>query len=66
MLSEQIERLGSEGQGVLLLQNDGFDRGNANRTNCVPSRAAIVKRSGQRANQFEHVVECSARGIESH
>jgi hypothetical protein len=54
-LSERIERLGSEGQRVLPLQNGGFDEGSANRTNCVLSRAAITKRSGQRENQFERV-----------
>jgi hypothetical protein len=40
--SERIERLGSEDQRVFLLQNGGFDEGNANRTNCVLSRAAIT------------------------
>jgi hypothetical protein len=54
-LSERIEWLGLESQGVFLLQNGGFAGGNGNFTNCVLSRAAITKRSGQRANQFKHV-----------
>jgi hypothetical protein len=33
---------------VLRLQNRGFDGASANRTNLVLSRAAIMKRSGQR------------------
>jgi hypothetical protein len=55
VLSEQIERLVLEGQRGFLLQNGGFEGGSANRTNLVLSRAAIMKRSGQRANQFENV-----------
>ncbi len=37
------------------LKSGGFDGGNANGTNLVLSRAAITKRSGQKANQFERV-----------
>jgi hypothetical protein len=37
------------------LKSGGGDGGNANGTNLVLPRAAITKRSGQKANQFEHV-----------
>ena len=54
-LGERIERLGLAVQRVFGLKSGGFDGGIANGTNLVLSRAAIGKRSGQKANQFKHV-----------
>jgi hypothetical protein len=54
LMSEGIDRLVLAGQRGFLLQNGGFDGGSANRTNFVLSRAAVMKRSGQRENQFEN------------
>jgi hypothetical protein len=54
-LGERIEQLGLAVQRVFRLKSGGFDGGIANETNLVLSRAAIGKRSGQKANQFEHV-----------
>lgn len=54
-LGERIERLGLAVQRVFRLKSGEFNRGNANGTNLVLSRAAITKRNGQKANQFEHV-----------
>ena len=54
LVSKEIARLVLAGRRVLRLQNRGFDRGSANRTNLVLSRAAITKRSGQR-NLVEHM-----------
>ena len=59
-LGEQIERLGLAVQRVFRLKSGGFNGGNVNGTNLVLSRAAITKRSGKKANQFEHV--CNQRG----
>jgi hypothetical protein len=55
LVSEGIDQLVSVGQRGFLLQNGRFDGGSANGINFVLSRAAIMKRSGQRENQFENV-----------
>ena len=55
LVSEGIDQLVLAGQRGFLLQNGRFDGGSAIETNFVLSRAAIMKRSGQRENQFENV-----------
>ena len=54
-LGERIERLGLAVHRVFRLKSGGFGGGNANRTNLVLLKIAITERSGQKANQFEHV-----------
>jgi hypothetical protein len=63
LVGEEIARLVFGGQRVLRLRNGEFNGGSVNRAGLVLSRAAMMKRSGQRRKQSELVWDVLAREL---